>query len=484
MGTNYNPCAVTDGLKLYLDAQNVNSYPGTGTTWYDISGNSNHATFVNSPVYYANPTANMTFNGTNAYMTIARSSSMSPTAGISQEIWFKYDSSLTNIHFTGVQYGNSYGNSYGIWSETTNLFSGVNISGTFNYLSSSVSFVLNTWYHCVHTYDGSIQKLYLNGNLLNSLATSGSIAYDSNNTLVTIGSDFQGAGYNSGVSWFLNGKLAQVRIYDRALSSDEINQNYNSTKKRYSPEENIVTDGLVFNSDSGRPSSYPGTGTAIYDLSGSGNTAILTNGPTYSSLNGGTIVFDGSNDYLEAAHSSSLNISGSITVDVWIYLTSLSNSNDMCLIAKYSNAGGATNQSWILFKSTTNYASLSPNGTGGNNEFVWLATSGGNGNGTFVGTGEQVQANTWYNVTALYNSSNEKIEIYINGQLKSSTTRTGQTSGVLQTNTRNLSIGSTPADGTRYVQGRIPVARVYSRALTSTEILQNYNAIKNRYGLS
>jgi hypothetical protein len=111
MGTNYNPCAVTDGLKLYLDAQNVNSYPGTGTTWYDISGNSNHATFVNSPVYYANPTANMTFNGTNAYMTIARSSSMSPTAGISQEIWFKYDSSLTNIHFTGVQYGNSYGNS-------------------------------------------------------------------------------------------------------------------------------------------------------------------------------------------------------------------------------------------------------------------------------------------------------------------------------------------------------------------------------------
>jgi hypothetical protein len=278
--------------------------------------------------------------------------------------------------------------------------------------------------------------------------------------------------------------VPQVMIYNRALSDTEILQNYNATKGRYIVNENIVRDGLVFHVDAGKAASYSGTGVTSYDLSGSGNTAILTNGPTYSSLNGGTIVFDGVNDYLEAAHSSSLNISGSITVDVWIYLTSLSNSNDMCLIAKYSNSGGAPNQSWILFKSTQSYTSVSPNGTAGTNEFVWLASSEGNLNGTFVGTGEQVQANTWYNVTALYNSSNEKIEIYINGQLKSSTTRTAQTSGVLQTNTRNLSIGSTPADGTRYVQGRIPVARVYSRALTSTEILQNYNALKNRYGLT
>ena len=173
MGTNYNPCVATDGLILYLDAFNSSSYAGTGTTWYDISGNSNHATFVNSPVYHATPTPNMTFNGTNAYMTIARSASMSPTAGLTQEIWFKYDTTLTNIHFTGLQYGNSYGNSYGIWSESSNLTAGVNIGGTLNYFSSSVSFILNTWYHCIHTYDGTTQRLYLNGNLINSLATSG-----------------------------------------------------------------------------------------------------------------------------------------------------------------------------------------------------------------------------------------------------------------------------------------------------------------------
>jgi hypothetical protein len=244
----------------------------------------------------------------------------------------------------------------------------------------------------------------------------------------------------------------------------------------------VVTNGLVGYWDAANPRSYSGTGLTANGLIG-GIGGTLVNGVGFTSSNSGSFVFDGSNDYFESPHSDALNISGSITVDVWIYLTSLSNSNDMCLIAKYSNAGGAANQSWILFKSTSNYTSFSPNGTGGNNEFVWLASSGGNVNGTFVGTGEQVQVNTWYNVTALYNSSNEKIEIYINGQLKSSTTRTGQTSGVLQTNTRNLSIGSTPADGTRYVQGRIPSVKVYNRALTQQEILQNYNATKTRYGL-
>ena len=241
-----------------------------------------------------------------------------------------------------------------------------------------------------------------------------------------------------------------------------------------------TTDGLVFHLDAGNTRSYSGSGlTASGLVSGFGGTLI--NGVGFTSANNGSFIFDGTNDYLEAPHSASINISGSITVDVWVYMTSLSNSGDMNLICKYSNAGGASNQSWILFKSTGNYSSLSPNGTAGNNEFVWLATSSGSTPGAFIGTGEQVLANTWYNVVALYNSSNDKIEIYINGQLKSSTTRTGQTSGVLSTNLRNLQVGGTPLDSNRWVQGRIPIARVYNRALTATEIFQNYNATKGRY---
>jgi hypothetical protein len=243
----------------------------------------------------------------------------------------------------------------------------------------------------------------------------------------------------------------------------------------------VVTNGLVGYWDAANTRSYSGSGLTANGLVGIGGT--LLNGVGFTSSNNGSFIFDGTNDYFESPHSDSLNISGSITVDVWVYLTSLSNSGDLNLICKYSNAGGSSNQSWILFKSTGNYSAFSPNGTAGNNEFVWLATSSGNTGGAFIGTGEQVQINTWYNVVAIYNSSNEKIEIYTNGQLKSSATRTGQTSGVLSTNLRNLQIGGTPLDSNRYVQGRIPSAKIYNRALTQQEILQNYNATKTRYGL-
>ncbi len=451
MGTNYNPCAVTDGLKLYLDAQNVNSYSGTGTTWYDISGNSNHATFVNSPVYYANPTANMTFNGTNAYMTIARSSSMSPTAGITQEVWFKYDSALTNIHFTGVQYGSSYGNSYGIWSETTNLIAGVNISGTLNYFSSSVSFIINTWYHCVHTYDGSIQKLYLNGNLLNSLATSGSIAYDVNNTLVTIGSDFQGGGYNSGASWFLNGKLAQVRIYDRALSSDEINQNYNSTKKRYSPEENIVTDRLICNLDAGNTRSYSlANGVTWNDISGNSYTAALTNSPAYSTLNGGYFTFDGSNDYAPISTiPATFWTGGSWSVEFCIY-------NNNSTSGDYGIIGTAGALHFLI-----------------RNGLAWLGLYSNDLGSTF-----QIPTNSWTHIVFCYRADNYDKQIYINGTLNTSAINTAI--NVTGTGTQ---IGKVSwAYG--YFNGRIAFVRFYQKLLSATEVTQNYNAIKNRYGLS
>jgi len=245
----------------------------------------------------------------------------------------------------------------------------------------------------------------------------------------------------------------------------------------------VVTNGLVGYWDAANPRSYSGTGLTANGLIG-GIGGTLVNGVGFTSSNSGSFVFDGTNDYFESPHSDALNISGSITVDVWVYLTSLSNSGDMNLICKYSNAGGSSNQSWILFKSTGDYRFASPDGlTANNNEFVWLASSNGNYSGALIGTGEQVLTNTWYNVVAIYNSSNEKMLMYLNGQLKTNVTRTGQTSGVLSTNLRNLQIGGTPLDSNRYVQGRIPSAKVYNRALSAQEIKQNYNATKKRYGL-
>ena len=90
----------------------------------------------------------------------------------------------------------------------------------------------------------------------------------------------------------------------------------------------IITQGLVLALDAADRNSYPGSGTTWTDLSGNGNTGTLTNGPTYNSANGGSIVFDGSNDYVNFSYNSSLNIGGlNITLSSWVRPTSLVNLN-------------------------------------------------------------------------------------------------------------------------------------------------------------
>ena len=110
-------------------------------------------------------------------------------------------------------------------------------------------------------------------------------------------------------------------------TNDEIVQNYNASKGRYITPENIVTNGLVLNIDPANSSSYSGVGNTIYDLSGFGNTGTLTNGPTFSALNGGNLIFDGSNDFLGAASSSSLDISTNLSAVVWMKLITTDGAN-------------------------------------------------------------------------------------------------------------------------------------------------------------
>jgi hypothetical protein len=246
---------------------------------------------------------------------------------------------------------------------------------------------------------------------------------------------------------------------------------------------NISENGLIFSLDAADRTSYPGTGTAWNDLVGNNN-GTLTNGPTFNSGNKGSIVFDGVNDYIDCGNGPAFQITTSITTETWVKLTALNNSLDLNLLSKYSNSGGSENQGWILFKSTGNYTSFGPNNTGpNNNEFSWLATSNGNFQGAVIGTGEQVLTNTWYQVVGIFNSTNNSMSIYVNGVLKRSAIRTGQTSGVLLNAPRNVCIGATPDDNNRYLQGSIPLTRIYNRALTDTEVLQNYNNTKSRFGL-
>jgi hypothetical protein len=227
-GTGY----VTSGLTLNLDAGNYASYPTTGTKWVDISGNYNNTTLINGPVWSNTSGGTITFDGSDDFATITRTNSISPTTAISQESWVNFNSSSDTQVIIGMQLGDSSNNSYALWFQG-GLFSGeVGANGNFDNIGYTWTPTVGTWYHLSHTYDGTIQRLYINGVQVQTKNTSGLISYNVNNTKLVIGGDYN-SGYDGGLTARMNGKISIVRIYDRALSASEILQNYNALKGRF-----------------------------------------------------------------------------------------------------------------------------------------------------------------------------------------------------------------------------------------------------------
>lgn len=226
--TRWDVNYVFQGLLLNLDAGSLNSYPGSGTTWFDLSGN-NNGTLVNGPTYDSANFGSLVW-ASNRVCTVSMTN-LRPTQ-ITQECWFKLSSNSVQV-FIGAQYGSSTNNTYALWLENTNsLAAGVNIAGTFNWQNQSFTLTTGIWYHFVHTYDGTNQNMYMNGVSVKTWATTGAIAYDSNNTLLAVGNDWS-SGYNGGASSGVLGNLGIVRLYNRSLSASEVQQNFNFLRSRY-----------------------------------------------------------------------------------------------------------------------------------------------------------------------------------------------------------------------------------------------------------
>jgi hypothetical protein len=229
---------------------------------------------------------------------------------------------------------------------------------------------------------------------------------------------------------------------------------------QYNPR--IVTDGLVLALDAANPKSYPGSGTIWSDLSGNGNRGILTNGPTYNSANGGSIVFDGGDDYVLVNSSASIPYGSTArTVSIWFYTNTTTWANDANNLFFYgSNVNGS---SFGIDFST--YPSME----------VW--TYGGAGRDlTFSTTYSQVG---WKNITVTYNGSTT-ILIYENGTFTQTLTLTS----ACNTPSSGVYIGAVnPSILTAYYDGRIANTQIYNRALSAAEISQNFNALRSRFSI-
>lgn len=221
---------------------------------------------------------------------------------------------------------------------------------------------------------------------------------------------------------------------------------------------NIVNNGLILCLDSANTRSYNGISNTWYDLSKSFNNGILMNGVTFSSVNGGVMVFDGVNDYVTLSNRTTT----SFTLGCWIKTTANSLSGSQGYEGNgiiWSDVGGIAND-FIL-------AAL-------NNKAVWFTGDVT----TTISSTTTINTGSWFYVTATKNGSDNTKKIFINGVLESS----GVSSSTLLTDNSNIIIGGNTIDN-RYFNGSISMVHIYNRVLTTTEIEQNYNALKKRYDL-
>lgn len=236
MAVSAGPDIAENGLILFLDAGNKNSYSGTGTAWIDISGAGNVGSFVNGVTFDPSYGGNIAYDGADEAVTVPMTN-LRPTSQITQECWFSIYEQRAQV-FIGSQRGDGYDNSYALWLNGTNtLAAGINPGGptagiNLNYQTYSYTLTTNRYYHYAHTYDGTTQSIYVDGDMVYSWGTTGSIFYDTNNTLLTVGNDWC-CGYQGTLGSGIRGNLPIVRIYNRALNAFEIKQNYTATRKRF-----------------------------------------------------------------------------------------------------------------------------------------------------------------------------------------------------------------------------------------------------------
>ena len=222
----------------------------------------------------------------------------------------------------------------------------------------------------------------------------------------------------------------------------------------YSPK--IVTDSLALILDAANPKSYPGTGTTWFDLSGNGIDGTLTNGPTFSSGNGGSFLFDNDDDYVSLGASSQFSITNQMSVFSWVKIDSFTSWDGI-----FGTYSGGNFVHFQLYAGRLNVYLYGPNA----------------GYASLDSGYDQLTAGEWSNVGFTFGSS--VLTVYLNG-VAMPTTVTGSTSNV--SSTTEVSIGRAYS-GDRDLGGYVATTDVYNRALTLTEVQQNYNALKTRFGL-
>lgn len=407
LNNNY-PSIVTDGLILNLDAGFVSSYPKTGTTWRDLSGNGNNGTLINGVGFSG---GSMVFDGVNDRVQLANPITLSQTSDWTLQVWVKSNQTLSGNSYLRLINLNIGGGSNYLFFEWNNRIIGNNSLGT--------GFVFQTGWTPGLPLDNSTFLLTLVGR-------GGFLEVYSNLTKTTVNAQLSGdltfnSLMNANNVFSPGGSINSFMCYNRALSQQEIQQNYYAGLQRFIP-----TDGLVLSLDAQNTNLYATSPTTAYDISGNGNNVALTNGVQYVADGGGSWSFDGVDDYIKTP-----TISNFRTFNFWVKIKYKTDWRYLVDARPGMTSGGY----------------YTPNGSSGwTSQYI-------NGSLTSVDF-NLLQLNEWCNLTLIaganYTSTINFMSRYTNNEING---------------------------------GGLNEIRIYNRVLAQSEITTIYNATKSRYGI-
>ena len=445
MGLSHSPRIVTNGLVIALDAGNTKSYPGSGTTWKNIAtegsfgdatlktGGSLNTYSSNNGGYFSLPRAYITNPGSSPFTTFTYS------------VWCRTPN-LSSYQSMIDQENDNF--LFALLNDDLMIY-----DPTVSVPNSSFTAAVDTWYNFVatHTHTGPI-SFYVDGELVHT--TSSSYSDSHNFTQWSFGAGSVDSSGDGNEEW--DGFISSISIYNRSLTAAEVKQNYDALKGRYAFTPTLVQDGLVLNLDAGDTNSYSGSGTTWTDLSGNSNNGTLTNGPTFDSGNGGSIVFDGTNDYVsETSGLSDSFLQGDWTISFWVNFDVISTNNTGRILLQHGS--NSTRRGLHLEQ---------------RNSSVMFGLYSDDLSGS-----QTLSTGTWYNITFTLNSTTRLQQIFIDGSLDNSRTANGAYVGT-GSNTR---IGGRALSFSSYLDGKISNVVAYNRVLSAQEISQNYNILKGRY---
>lgn len=477
-----NLTSATDAISTSAVQQSTNLAPngtnllghwsfddGSGTRAEDFSPNGTNAgTLVGSPAWVdGRMNKAISFDGTDDYVDVGSSSSLNTTADYTISMWV-YNAAGSDLYPTLLNRAAQVTNNGFFWIYTN----GTNeadlnfqyADGT-NFITNTFSGALgtNTWQHVMFTFDNTSKslKLYINGNQFSTTRTlTGSLSVDD-------GTLYLGTYTGTATNYSFQGRLDDVRIYARALTSGEATDLYQSsaqTKVNVS-QNSRMTNGLVGLWSFNGPDV---SGTTAYDRSGQGNNGTLTSGPTpIIGKVGQGMSLNGINQYMLVSDPGSGVLdfgTGSFSVSVWGFHRDFTNPKSSFVFRKSSQCYlGAGRPGWDIGHSySVNGIDVCLN-DGTNYVRSAVVLDAGSRPTDFI--------NKWIHIVIVFDRSIGRTKYYINGVKQVNEQDISTVTGSID-NTADLSVGT--AYGWN-VDGILDEVRIYNRALTTAEITDLYN---------